>query len=235
MYLDYLLAAGKEGFRERIWVHSNATLGATVGTAINADPTAFSTIEAMLVIDNTASVASTTGAANVMVIPVSIDLICTEPGTGAATFAVVRLTLDNATQYSSGGTTLSAALTFYDTRSGYADRVSFARCVFGDVALSTGNSRKIIGDYAFTSGANGFLAGDRYRFVFGSPDLISGMQTETATAAAGGVVHVTALPPIVIGRRSSLIVQPLITVLTAGPDFNVNVTCLELGHRFQTV
>ena len=230
MYLEYLIHAGKEGFRERIWVHSNATLGATVGTAINADPTAFSSIEAMLVVDNTASVDSTTGPANVMVIPVCIDMLCTEPGTGAATFAAIRLTMDNATQYSSGGTTLSAALTFYDTRSGYADRTPLARCVFGDVALSTGSSRKIIGDFPFTTGANAFAAGDRFRFVFGSPEFSVGGQTETATTFAGGVNTVVGLPPIVIGRKSSLIIQPLITVMTAGPDFNISVTCLELGH-----
>lgn len=229
-YLNYLLnAGGREGFRERVWVHHNATLGATVGSAINADPTAFASAEAMLVIDNTASRNS---GQNVFVIPVSIDLICTDAGSGAATTSALRLQMDTATSYSSGGTTLSAGLTFFDTRDGYADTSAYARAVFGDVALAVAStSRKNLGIYPWLSGDMAFAIHDVQKFVFGAEPILGRFGTrDTSTVSATGIELIRSLPPVIIGPGCSLIIQPHVSALTAGPDFQISVTCIEVGH-----
>lgn len=226
---SYLIQAGKEGFRENVWVHNCATVGTTVGVAVNTSPSSFTSTEAMLTIDNTADINGSAGQ-NVWVIPVSIDLTVVEGSTG--TFWAVRLSLDGATSYSSGGTTLSAALTAFDTRTSWTARSPYARCAFGDLTLGSGTtSRALLGDWPISIGSSALTVGSNIRLNFGASGGDSSIKDRTSgTAAVVGIADVTVeLPLIWIGRKSSLIVQPFASTAT-DLDFSVRVTCVELGH-----
>lgn len=230
---SYLIQAGKEGLAERVFTHNAATVGATVGVAINADPTAFASTEAMLVLDNTANASS---GDNQWIIPVSIDMYCTAGGDG--TFWALRMTMDNATQYSSGGTTLAAAQCSYDTRSGYSDRTPKGKAAFGDLTLAGGSSRKVIGDFGVQAGPDGFTAGDKVHLRFGSlggaGDLLGSYVVSSTQWAQGGKSHVVNLPPIWIGRQCSLFLQPLATVGSSAVSFHPVIVTVELGHPRET-
>jgi len=218
---SYLIQAGKEGFRERVFVYQS-TEAATAGVAINATPTAFAAAEAMLTIDNTAN--SVNSGEQQVIIPISIDLYCTAAGDG--THWAVQLVKDNATQWSSGGTTPPAVQTSYDTRTSYSDRTPKGQIHFGDLTLVTGSSRGNLGWYPFMNQADGFTVGDHYQFRFGALGV-----SRTGRASVAAIVDsVIDLPPVWIGRQSSLIVQPFGTAATSAPSFSINVCTLELGH-----
>lgn len=232
---SYLLAAGgKEGFRERIWVHSPSTQSATVGIAVNTTPTSYTSTEVMCVIDNTANVNAASGQ-NVWVIPVSIDLVVTGGSTG--TFWAVRLQMDNATSYVSGGTTCNAVLTSFDTRSGYADRTPYGRVYFGDVTAGGTANRKTIGEYSISLGSSALTVGSHVHLAFGSsmPGGNGSLDRTSGTAAVVGVQDVVKSFPLVsIGRGSSLLIQPFASTAT-DLSFRVAVTCLEVGHPRESV
>lgn len=232
---SYLIAAGKEGFRENVWVHHNATTGTTVGSAVNTSPTSYTSTEAMLSIDNTANVNNTSATgSNVWVIPVSIDLTVVEGSTG--TFWAVRMQMDGATLYASGGTTLSAGMTAFDTRTSWTARTPYARCSFGDLTLASGTtSRVLLGDWPISIGSSALTVGSTIRFNFGSSGGDTGTKDRTSgTAAVAGVSDVCIeMPPVFIGRGSSLILQPFASTAT-DLDFSVRVTCVELGHPRNT-
>lgn len=221
---SYLIQAGKEGFSERVFQYS-ATLGATLGVAINANPVTLGALEGMLTIDNTA----VSGAGdNQWVMPISIDLWCTVPGDG--TVAAFNLLMDNATSWASGGETMRAVQTSYDTRSGYADRIPKGICHFGDLVLNAASSRKELGTFGLARTADGFTLLDRIHFRFGS----LGQSSYGSASVAAAAVHVIDLPPVWIGRQCSLILQPLIQTGSSAASFTVNVTTLELGHPRET-
>ncbi len=216
----YLIQAGKEGLSERVFV-SSTTEGATVGVAINGDPTAFAAAEGMLTIDNTATVAS---GENQWIIPISISLLCTVPGEG--TFAALNLIKDNAASWTSGGTTPPAVLTSVDTRAGYSDRVAKGDIHFGNLVMPTGSARGQLGVYGIPLRNDGFLVGDTINLRFGS---LGGNYASAATSAVMSVYNID-LPPVWIGRSCSIALQPLLTANASAPSFTVNVVTLELGH-----
>src|SRR3990167_2449625 len=177
----YLLQAGKEGIREREWMHNQgATVSPTVGIAINANPTIFASHEAMVCINNKAS--RTGDGKNVFVIPVSIDLITTVRGT-AGTWAAIGLALDAVTAYSSGGTALIPQYGFVDTRSGWVPRTNYALVQFGDLTLATTTKYVFLGYYPWSGGVTPFAVGDTFRFNFGAQG--GGSMARQVTSDAG--------------------------------------------------
>lgn len=226
---SYLIQAGKEGFRERVFVYSTTEL-CTAGVAINATPTAFTAAEAMWCLDNTADVDGSANSKNVWVIPISIDLICTAGGDG--TFWAVQLQKDNASQWSSAGTTPPAVQSSFDTRSGYADRTPVGSMHFGDLTLTTGSSRGNLGCYPIPSAIDGFTVGDHVQFRFGS----LGVSRHPGAASVAAVQqHVVDLPPHWIGRQSSLIIQPFATIGSSAASFTMTAVTVELGHAREVV
>ena len=221
---SYLIQAGKEGFAERVFVYST-TESATLGVAINADPTALAVAEGMLTIDNAATVS---GGDNQWVIPISINMYCTVGGDG--TIAAFNLIKDNEAMWSSGGTTPPAVQTSFDTRDGYSDRTPKGDIHFGDLTMPTGSSRGQLGVYPVTRIADGFTLGEQIHFRFGS----LGISSLSQPSAAVGPVHNIDLPPVWIGRGCSIALQPLITVGSSAASFTVNVVTLELGHPRET-
>src|SRR3990167_4157048 len=148
MDYSYLLQAGKEGIRERQWMHcEGAAVSPTVGIAMNANPTIYASHEALVCINNKAS--RTGDGKNVFVIPVSIDLITTVRGT-AGTWAALGLALDATTAYSSGGTALLPKYGVVDTRSGWAARTNYALVQAGDLTLATTTKYVFLGWYPWS-------------------------------------------------------------------------------------
>ena len=230
-YLHYVTEFGKGSLKiaERTFAYT-ATEGPTVGVAANANPTAYTAAEALLCIDNQASV---TAGQNQIIMPVCVHLWSTARGT-AGTYAAVRFVYDNTTQFSTGGTTLSAKSINYDTLSGYADRTPKGSIHFGDLTLLTGSSRKVVWETVIDAGATVFGVGDRHTFMFGDAGPLASSDRSIATdpVRPGHFVHY--VPQMPIGRGCALIMQHLVTVMTAAPSFGVSVVTIELGHPRET-
>ena len=236
-YLDFLIDAGKEGFRESYFkfVSTESALVAE-GVSINATPDAYSDTEAMVTIDNTASINS---GDNQWVIPVYIKMQCTVAGNGSEW--ALQYQLDNATRWASGGTTPPAKQTSYDTRSGYSDRTPKANIHVGDLTAIAASSSKIlsrsnISGFGGAAQASGFALGDEIIIAFGA-DFGGGSayQKHSAGIASDFAIQGSAyrqivpMDPVWVGRGCSLIVQPLGISATVGPAFNFEVAVLELG------
>ena len=226
-YMNYIAQFGKGSMKiaERTFAYT-ATEGPTLGVAANANPTAYAATEGLLCIDNQATVNSRNGQ---IILPVCVHLWVTARGT-AGTYAAVRWVLDNATQFSIGGTTLGAASIYYDTRSGYADLTAKGKVHFGDLTLVTGSSRKVVWETVIDSSATVFAIGDRHTFMFQDPVSFANVERSVATDPVRPGHYVHYVPGVQIGRQCSLIMQPLVTAMSAAPSFGVAVVTVELGH-----
>jgi len=228
MSWEFLRDTVKTKLAEQIFVYQS-TEAAETGVALDATPTSISTTAAMLTLDNTASVNS---GDNHYVVPVAIDLICTAAGDGS--FWAVQLVLDNATQWASGGTTPPAQSTYYDTRTTYSNRTPKGELHFGDLTIGAGSSRKKIGLYSLNAGASGFVIGDNIHLKFGGDMAPFQAIRSAATEAVVSNTTVRPLPPVFLGRGSSLILQPFGASTASAPSFNVTVHTMELGHPRET-
>lgn len=230
-YLAYLNTfGGHTKFQRQVFGYTS-TEGPTVGVACNANPTAYATAEAMLLIDNTASHNS---GQEVYIYPVQINLWVTAAGT-AGTYAAVRFVMAAATVWSVGGATLPAASSYYDTLTGYTDTTPYGKTHFGDLTLSVADTaRKTIWEKQVASKATAFAVGDLHSFMFGDLDGPNSVKevdyTATSHVARGSTVRHAIPMPVAIGPGCALIMQPLFTVMTAAPSFGISVVTVELGH-----
>lgn len=225
---DYYVQAGKEGLRHRVFGYT-ATEGPTLGVGINANPTAYTAAEGTLCIDNAASVNTPD---NQIVMPVCISMLCTVAGNG--TFWALRFQTDTATQFSTGGTTLGAIDTYVDTTSGFTRVTAKGAIHFGDLTLVTGTSRQTVWECGLAQGSTAaFEVGDVLEIVFGAFGE-RGQGSRGGTAAVTGKFRSIGVPPVWIGRQSSLVMQMLGTIASTAPSFTPAVVTLELGHPRQT-
>lgn len=234
-YLHYLNAFGDANkLRRQIFCYTPsleaAVQGPTIGVACNATPTIYADAEALLVIDNTAS---RTSGHNHFIYPIQIEMWSTVRGT-AGTFAAVRFVLDNATRWSSGGATLVAASTYYDTLSTYSNTTPKGQIHFGDVACATNTAQKVAHETLIQAGATIFAIGDKHVFTFGEVAAIGSSRNDVGTVAANPGVFLHSVPPISIGPGCSMLIQPLITIMTGAASFGIAVITLELGHPRET-
>ena len=234
-YLHYLNAFGDANkLRRQVFCYTPTleagVQGPTIGVGCNANPTIYADAEALLVIDNTAS---RTDGDNVFVYPVQIEMWSTVRGT-AGTFAAVRWVIDNATRWSSGGATLVAASTYYDTLTGYTNTTPKGQIHFGDVACITNSAQKIAYESLLQAGATVFAIGDTHVFTFGEVASVGSSRKGLSTEPAEPGVFMHSVPPISIGPGCSLLLQPLFTIMTAAASFGISVVTLELGHPRET-
>ena len=234
-YLHYLNAFGDaHKLRRQVFCYTPtleaAVQGPTIGVACNANPTIYADAEALLTIDNTGS---RTSGDNHFVYPIQIEMWSTVRGT-AGTFAAVRWVLDNATRWSSGGATLVAASTYYDTLTGYTNTTPKGKVHFGDLACTTNTAQKIAYETLLQAGTTIFAIGDTHIFTFGEVAAAGSSRKDVSTEASTPGVYLHSAPLISIGPGCSLVVQPLFTIMTGAASFGIAVVTLELGHPRET-
>src|SRR3990167_2483197 len=234
-YLHYLNAFGDANkLRRQVFCYTPtleaAVQGPTIGVACNANPTIYADAEALLTIDNTGS---RTDGDNHFFIPVQIEMWSTVRGT-AGTFAAVRWVLDNATRWSSGGATLVAASTYYDTLTGYTNTTPKGKVHFGDLTCTTNTAQKIAYESLLQAGGTIFAIGDTHIWTFGEVASVGSSRRNIATDPSEPGVFMHSVPPISIGPGCSLLMQPLFTIMTAAARFGIAVVTLELGHPRET-
>jgi hypothetical protein len=152
----------------------------------------------------------------------------------AGTFAAVRFVLDNATRWSSGGATLVAASTYYDTLTTYTNTTPKGQIHFGDLTCTTNTAQKIAYESLLQAGTTIFAIGDKHIFSFGEVAAAGSSRLQLTTDIAEPGVYLHSVPLMKVGPGCSLLVQPLFTDMSAAASFGIAVVTLELGHPRET-
>lgn len=221
--LDFIGKTSPDRLRRSLFTYSNPTFG--TGIALNADPTAIAATEAAIIIDNSGTDA---GGDTAFIIPVSIQLRCTVAGV-AATSGSFLFKLDNSTRYASGGTELTAVQNWVDTSTDFTNDVPKGKVYMGDLTAAAESSARVVGGCKLkTGGAPCFVIGDVFNIYFGPPPGMSGgVDIATATVINRDI----SVPPVWIGRNSSLVIHPLMPSQTTGAAFEVTITTVEWNAR----
>ena len=217
--IDFVGKTSADALRKSVFTYSNPTPG--TGIALNADPTAISATEAAIVIDNSGTV---DGGDTEYIIPVSIQLKCTVAGV-AATSVSFYFFLDNKNRWASGGTELTAVQNIVDTSSGFANDTPKGKVYIGDITAAAASDARQVGQCKLKTGdAPCFLIGDVFNIFFGPPPGMSGgVDIATATVINRDI----SVPPVWIGRGSSLVIHPLMPSQSTGVAFEVTITTVE--------
>lgn len=222
---DFLQDSGNIQYRESYFVARNATFG--TGIATNADPTAISATEAMMIHYNGAS---PTNKGQIWAVPDYLRLTCTVAGASATDFKIL-MKLDNTNRLSSGGTTLTSKSTSVSAVTGYADRTPDSVITFGDITAAAESSAKEVEGLTLASiaSATATTPGDTFTIHFGGGGNAGG--TVGIKTATEGHYHFTAAP-IFIGAGSSLVLHPFATSgASTGATFEVQYGYYEVGNR----
>lgn len=213
--LMYAASHGRERLRESIYVAHNATPG--TGIVSKDAPTSYSATSALMTIYNSATVAA---GNNHWIIPMWLRLTATTANTNATNLRLIG-NIDDKDRYSSGGTALTTALssltsTSVDTRDNYAQRTPKATIWFGD--LTTNAVGTINGRVFSTMVSQAVLTADEtVEIHFGENH---GSQAD----------NIKVVPPVWIGRGSSLVIHEMAAAQSADPAFEVEFCYIEHGH-----
>ena len=202
---------------ESVFFATNATPG--TGIASDTVATAFADTEALMTIFNSAS-ATANPSDNQYIIPVFLRLTATSINTSATNFRLIG-ELAGENRYTSGGTTLTSKSCSVDTRSGYTNRTPKATINFGDIVSTDGATRQRVFN---TMVSEAILAVDE------SLEIWFGDCPNASSAN-----NVKVVPPVWIGRGSSLSIHGVAASQAADPDFEVEFCYIESGHpRFSS-
>jgi len=197
---------------ESVFFASNAT--PLTGIASDTVATAYADTEALMTIFNSGS-ATSNPADNQYVIPVFLRLTATSANTSASNFRLVG-ELSGSNRYTSGGTTLTSNSTSIDTRSSYASRTPKATINFGDIVATADTTPQRVFN---TTVSEAVLAVDE------TIEIWFGDAPNSSSAN-----NVKVVPPVWIGRGSSLVIHGFGASQSGDAVFEVEFCYIESGH-----
>lgn len=188
------------------------------GIAINTDPGAIAATEGMLSIYNSATASS---LPNTKIVPAYIKLVTKVVAASGTDFSI-KLAVDTANRYSSGGTALTGNQTLVG--SAVTRRTTKATIYFGDLTLAAATSEKTVGQVTFHSATASQIVGDQFLITFGNYAMPSAL-----ISASAAQTYSQSVMPVVLEYGSCLIAQPFETsAATTAANFEVEIGYYEL-------
>ena len=204
-------------FSESIFCAVNPTPG--TGIVCNPTATTFSKTAGLMNIYNSAKASAAKADIrsnnNQWIVPICLRLTATQTNTAASVFRLVGV-LDGSDRYTSGGTNLSITSTSVDTRTGYSSRTPKADIDFGNLVLVTSDTKHVFNTIVAQNILN---AGETIEVWFG----------EGPNTSQTNLVKV--VPPVWIGRESSLAIHEVVTGQTDDAAFEVEFWFAEIQHK----
>ena len=198
---------------ESVFYASNPT--PLTGIASDTVAQAYSDTEALMTIYNSA-LKDLDKDQNQVIVPVFLKLTATAINTGATNFHIVG-ELSSSNRYTSGGTTLTSNSTSLDGQPGYTSRTAKSVVNFGDIVTTADLTQQ----RAFSThiSENRLAVDETIEIWFGEAPNMSSLN------------NVRVVPPVWIGRESSLVIHGFGASQTVSPDFMVEFCFLETGHK----
>jgi len=197
---------------ESVFVASNPT--PLTGIASEVASTAYDDEAALMVVYNSA-LKDLDKKENQIIQPVLLRLTATAINTGATNFHIVG-ELSNSDRYISGGTTLTSHSTSLDAYSGYTSRTAKAAINFGDIVTTADlTPQRVVNTHI---SENRLAVDETIDIWFGEAPGIS------------SYTNTRIVPPVWIGRESSLVIHGFGASQSASPTFLVEFYYVETGH-----